>query len=97
MRGPFPNSRPECPPPCLEQAATLVGQRTVPSQLRQRAALVLLGSQHPLGANSEAAQRVQFQPRAVRRWRHRGATGALSLDDKPGRGRQADFAPSART
>ena len=94
MRGPLPSYRPEFPPTFLEQAATLAWQRTVPYQLRQRAALVLLLSAQPLVSNSEAAQRVQLHLRSVRRWRHRWATGDFSLDDKPGRGRKADFSPS---
>jgi Winged helix-turn helix len=94
MRGPLPSYRPEFPPPFLEQAETIAGQRTVPYQLRQRAALVLLLSPQPLVSNSEAAQRVQLHPRSVRRWRHRWATADFALDDKPGRGRQADFSPA---
>ncbi len=94
MCGPLPSYRPEFPPTFLEQAAKLAWQRTVPYQLRQRAALVLLLSQQPLVSNSEAAQRVQLHPRSVRRWRHRWATGDFSLADKPGRGRKADFSPS---
>ena len=74
--------------------ATMAGQRTVPYQLRQRAVLVMLLSEQPLVSNSEAAQRVQLHPRSVRRWRHRWATGDFALDDKPGRGRKADFSPS---
>jgi hypothetical protein len=66
----------------LEQAETIAEQRTVPYQLRQRAALVLLWSQQPLVSNREAAQRVQLDPRSARRWRHRWARGAFSLDDK---------------
>jgi hypothetical protein len=73
MRGPLPSYRPEFPPPFLEQAETIAGQRTVPYQVRQRAALVLLLSQQPLVSSSEAAQRVQLHPRSVRRWRHRWA------------------------
>ena len=94
MRGPLPSYRPEFPPTFLEQVAKLAWQRTVPYQLRQRAALVLLLSQQPLVSNSEAAQRVQLHPRSVRRWRHRWATGDFSLDDKAGRGRKAVFSPS---
>jgi hypothetical protein len=78
----------------LEQAEKIAWQRTVPYQLRHRAALVLLWSQQSLVSNSEAAQRVQLHPRSVRRWRHRWATGDFSLDDKAGRGRKADFSPS---
>ena len=94
MHGPLPSYRPEFPPTFLEQVAKMAWQRTVPYQLRQRAALVLLLSQQPLVSNSEAAQRVQLPPRSVRRWRHRWATGDVSRDDKPGRGRKADFSPS---
>jgi hypothetical protein len=94
MRGPLPSYRPAFPPTFLEQAATIAWQRTVPYQVRQRAALVLLLSQQPLVSNGEAAQRVPLHPRSVRRWRHRWATGDFSLDDKPGRGRKADFSPS---
>src|SRR5712691_1508616 len=94
MRGPFPSYRPACPPTFLAQAAKMAWQRTVPYQLRQRAALVLLLSQHALVSNSEAAQRVQLPPRSGRRWRPRWATGDFSLDDKLGRGRKADVSPS---
>jgi len=94
MRGPLPSYRPEFPPSFLEQAETIAGQRTVPYQVRQRATLVLFLSQQPLVSNSEVAQRVQLHPRSVRRWRRRWATGDFSLDDKPGRGRKADFSPS---
>src|SRR5262245_32801838 len=93
MRGPLPSYRPEFQSTFLEQAATIAWQRTVPYQLRQRAALVLLLAQQPLVSNSEAAQRVQLHPRSVRRWRHRWAMGDFALDDKPGRGRKADFSP----
>ena len=70
-------TQPEFPPTCLAQAEKLAWQRTVPYQLRQRAALVLLLSHQPLVSNREAAQRVQRHPRSVRRWRHRWATGTL--------------------
>jgi Homeodomain-like domain len=93
MRGPLPSYRPEFPPTFLEQAAKIAWQRTVPYQLRQRAALVLLLAQHPLVSNSEVAQRVQLHPRSVRRWRHRWATGDFALDDQPGRGRKTAFPP----
>src|SRR5262245_18685509 len=70
MLGPLPSYRPEFPPPFLEQAETIAGHRTVPYQLWQRAALVLLMSQQPLVSSSEAAPRGQLPPRSVRRWRH---------------------------
>ena len=94
MHGPLPSYRPEFPLPFLEQAETIARQRTIPYQLRQRAALVLLLSQQPLVSNSEAAQRVQLHPRSVRRWRYRWATGDFALDDKPGRGRKTAFSPT---
>jgi hypothetical protein len=94
MRGPLPSYRPEFPPTFLEQAAKIAWQRTIPYQVRQRAALGLLSSQQPLVSNSAATQRVQLHPRSVHRWRHCWAMGAFSLDDKPGRGRKADFPPS---
>ena len=46
MCGPLPSYRPEFPSTFLEQAAQMARQRTVPYQLRQRAALVLLWSHH---------------------------------------------------
>jgi hypothetical protein len=94
MCGPLPSYCPEFPSTFLEQAEQIARQRTVPYQLRQRAALVLLLSHQPLVSNSEAAQQVQLHPRSVRRWRHRWVQGDFSLEDKPGRGRKADFSPS---
>src|SRR6266705_3499330 len=75
MCGPLPSYRPEFPSTFLERAEQMARQRTVPYQLRQRAALVLLLSHQPLVSNSEAAQRVQLHPRSVRRWRHRWVQG----------------------
>ena len=49
MRGPLPSHRPMFPSTFLEEAEKIAHQRTVPYQLRQRAALVLLLSQQPLG------------------------------------------------
>jgi len=94
MRGPLPSYRPMFPSTFLEQAAKIVRQRTVPYQLRQRAALVLLLPHQPLVANGEAAQRAQLHLCSVQRWCRRWAQGDFSLDDKPGRGRKADFSPS---
>jgi Homeodomain-like domain len=94
MCGPLPSYRPEFPSTFLEQAEQITRQRTVPYQLRQRAALVLLLSHQPLVSNSEAAQQVQLHPRSVRRWRYRWVQGDFSLEDKSGRGRKADFSPS---
>jgi Helix-turn-helix domain len=95
MRGPLPSYRPAFPSTFLEQAEEIARQRTVTYQLRQRATLVLLLHHQPLVSNLEAAQRIQLHPRSVQRWRRRWATGNFSLEDKPGRGRKADFSPSA--
>ena len=94
MRGPLPRHRPVFPSTFLEQAEQIARQRTVPYQLRQRAALVLLLSHQPLVSNIEAAQQVQLPLCSVQRWRRRWAQGDFSLADKPGRGRKADFPPS---
>lgn len=94
MRGPLPSYRPVFPSTFLEEAAKIVRQRTVPYQLRQRAGLVLLLSQQPLVSNIEAAQQVQLHPCSVQRWRRRWAQGDFCLEDKPGRGRKAEFSPS---
>jgi hypothetical protein len=94
MRGPLPSHRPVFPPTFLEEAEQIVQRRTVPYQLRQRAALVLLLSQQPLVSNIEAAQQVQLHPCSVQRWRRRWAQGDLALEDKLGRGRKAAFSPS---
>jgi hypothetical protein len=95
MRGPLPSYRPEFPSTCLEQAEEIARQRTVPYQLRQRATLVLLLHDQPLVSNLDVTQRIQLHPRSVQRWRRRWAAGDFSLEDKPGRGRKADFSPSA--
>ena len=94
MCGPLPSHRPVFPSTFLEAAEKSVRHRTVPYQLRQRAALVLLLSQQPLVSNIEAAAQGQLPAGSVQRWRRRWATGDFSLDDKPGRGRTADFSPS---
>jgi transposase len=78
----------------LEEAEKIGRQRTAPYQLRQRAALVLLLSQQPLVSNIEAAKQIQLHPCSVQRWRRRWAQGDFYLEDKPGRGRKADFSPS---
>jgi transposase len=93
MRGPLPSYRPAFPSTFLKQAEKIVRHRTVKYQLRQRATLVLLLEQHPLLSNVEAAERVRLHLRSVQRWRHRWARGDFSLDDEPGRGRQAAFSP----
>jgi hypothetical protein len=94
MRGPLLSHRPVFPSTFLEEAAQIVRRRTVPYQLRQRATLVVLLSQQPRVSNIEAAQQVQLHPCSVQRWRRRWAQGDFALDDKPGRGRKADFSPS---
>jgi hypothetical protein len=94
MRGPLPSHRPVFPSTCWAQAAQIARPRTVPYQLRQRAALVLLLSHQPLGPTIEAAQQGQLHLCSGQRWRRRWAQGDFSLADQPERGRKADFSPS---
>jgi hypothetical protein len=72
----------------------MVRQRTVKFQWRQRAVLVLLLHAQPLLSNVEAGRWAQLHPDAVRHWRRRWTQGDCSLEDEPGRGRQAVFSPS---
>jgi hypothetical protein len=94
MRGPLPSHRPVFPSTFLEEAEQMVRRRTIPSHLRQRAALVMLLAQQPLVSNIEAAHQVQLHPCSVQRWRRRWAREDFARDDKPGRGRKTDFSPS---
>src|SRR5215831_5569424 len=94
MRGPLPRHCPVFPSTFLEEAAKIARRRTVPSQLQQRATLVLLLAQQPLVSNIEAAKQVQLHPCSVQRWRRRWAQGDFDLEDKAGRGRKAAFSPS---
>ena len=71
MPGPAPLYRPVFPPDFLEQAEQRVRQRTIPYQLRQRAALVLVLYQQPLLSNTHAGAQVQLHPNSVRLWRQR--------------------------
>jgi transposase len=93
MPGPPPAYRPDFSPEFLNQARSLAGRRTVRYQLRQRAELALLLHDQPTLSNPEAAARVRLHPNSVRTWRKRWATGDLSLQDEPGRGRKAEFSP----
>src|SRR4029450_11329522 len=94
MRGPLPSHGPVFQSTFLEGAEKIVRQRTVPYQLRQRAALVLLLSQQPLVSNIEAATQVQLHAWPVQRWPRRWTRAHFPREDKPGRGRNADFSPS---
>jgi len=94
MPGPAPIYRPMFSPDFLEQAEHLVRQRTIPYQLRQRAALVLLLHHQPLISNTQAGAHVQLHPNSVRLWRRRWANGHLSLEDEAGRGCNPRFSPS---
>jgi hypothetical protein len=66
MSGPLPSYRPLFPAAFVEQAPSLVRQRTVAYQLRQRAQLVLLLEADPLLSNVCAAAEVHLHPNAVR-------------------------------
>lgn len=94
MRGPAPTYRPAFPPAFVEQANTIVHQRTVRYQLRQRARLVLLCHHQPLVSNTAAAACVDLHPTSVRLWRRRWANGHCVLADESGRGPQPRFFPS---
>jgi hypothetical protein len=93
MPGPQPLYIPAFPADFLAQAQAVVRRRTVGSQLRQRAGLVLLLHQQPLLTNPEAAARAQLHPNSVRLWRKRWAEGHFTLEDEPGRGRKPEFSP----
>ena len=93
MPGPAPRYRPAFPPEFLHRAAVLAHQRTAPSQLRQRASLVLLLHQQPLLSNAAVASRMSWHPNSVRLWRKRWARGYYTLDDEEGRGRKPHFPP----
>jgi hypothetical protein len=94
MPGPSPIYRPDLPVAFMEQAWRIAQQRTVAYQLRQRAMLVLLLHADPLLSNVQAAAEVPLHPNAVRYWRRRWAQAAFVLEDAPGRGRKARFAPA---
>lgn len=93
MSGPLPLYHPLFPAAFVEQAQSIVRQRTVAYQLRQRAQLVLLLKADPLLSNSRAAAVVHLHPNAVRYWRRRWALGEFGLADAPGRGRKSGFSP----
>jgi Homeodomain-like domain len=94
MSGPLPSYRPLFPAVFVEQAQSLVRQRTVAYHLRQRAQLVLLLEADPLLSNVRAAAEVHLHPNAVRYWRRRWALGEFGLADAPGRGRKSGFSPA---
>jgi hypothetical protein len=94
MRGPAPTSRPAFPLAFVEQANKTVHQRTVRSQLRQRARLVLLFPHQPRVSNTAAAACVDLPPHSVRLWRRRWANGHFVLEDESGRGPRPRFSPS---
>jgi len=93
MSGPLPSYRPLFPAAFVEQAQSLVRQRTVAYHLRQRAQLVVLLEADPLLSNVRAAAAVHLHPNAVRYWRRRWALGEFGLADAPGRGRKSGFSP----
>jgi Homeodomain-like domain len=76
MSGPLPSYRPLFPAAFVEQAQSLVRQRT---HLRQRAQVVLLLEADPLLSNVRAAAEVHLHPNAVRYWRRRWALGEFCL------------------
>jgi hypothetical protein len=93
MSGPQPTFRPCFPPDFLEQAHTIVHQRTAQFQVRQRATLVLLLHEDPTLSNVEAGRHVQLHADSVRDWRRRWCQGNWTLEDRAGRGRKPTFSP----
>ena len=93
MRGPLPTHQPAFPPDFLAEADALLGRRTAPAHLRQRAALAALLHREPVLSHPEAAARLGLQPVTVRKGRRRWARGDFSLADQPGRGRKTRFSP----
>ncbi len=88
MPGPSPADRLDFPDHFVEQVRSIVRQRTVAYQLRQRATLVLLLHTALLLSNVQAAAEVHLHPNAVRYGRRRWANGGFGLEDAPGRGRK---------
>ena len=88
------------PTPCtfsddfLQGARRAIRQRTALVQDVQRYRLALAIHEHPDLSNSDIGRRVGLSERQVRRWRHRWALGDLSVTDREGRGRKADFSPA---
>lgn len=64
------------------------------TNLRQRAALVLLLYHQPFLSNPQAGAQVQLHPNSVRLWRRRWADGHFSVEDETGRGCKPRFSPS---
>jgi hypothetical protein len=94
MSGPLPSYSPLFPTAFVEQAQSLVRQRTVAYHLRQHAQLVLLLEADPLLFKVRAAAEVHLHPNAVRDWRRRWALGEFGLAEAPGRGRKSGFSPA---
>src|SRR5713101_5156339 len=93
MPGPSPADRLDFPDHFVEQVRSIVRQRTVAYQLRQRATLVLLLHTALLLSNVQAAAEVHLHSNAVRYGRRRWANGGFGLEDAPGRGRKVRFSP----
>ena len=93
MSGPAPAFQPRFPKAFVDDAQTVVAQRTVALRRWQRARLVLLLHDNPNLSNVQAGHQVSLSDQAVRFWRRRWASDDFSLDDKPGRGRKPGFSP----
>src|SRR5713101_784462 len=94
MPGPAHLFCPIFPEDFLRQARVEVRRKTASYQSVQRYQLALLLQEEPRLGHGEAGQRVGLSGCQVRRWRKRWAAGELSVADKRGRGRKADFSPS---
>ena len=94
MPGPPPLFQPCFPTEFLIEARLLLGRRTAPTHLRQRANLVVLLHYQPSLSNVAAGSQVGLHANSVRLWRQRWAKGLFLLDDQSRRGRKPTFSPS---
>jgi hypothetical protein len=92
----MPGPSPACctfPEAFLQEARTIVRQRTARLQDVQRFRLALLLHDRPDISSEAASKMVNLSARQVQRWRSRWARGDYSIDDLEGRGRKASFSP----
>ena len=94
MPGPIPSFCPVFSEDFLRQARSAVRRKTVSHQSVQRYQLALVVHEYPHLPHEQAGQRVGLSGRQVRRWRKRWTAGDFSVEDKPGRGRKANFSPA---
>src|SRR5262245_15880631 len=79
MSGPAPAFQPHFPKAFVDDARTVVAQRTVALRRWQRARLVLLLHDTPMLSNVQAGHQVSLSDQAVRFWRRRWASDDFRL------------------